>query len=255
MKTIASSLLGVSFLVFCGVMTALPTLRAQSTNVPVPPEAAGMTALFNGKDLTGWDGDPRLWSVKDGAIRGETTRQNSTSANTFLILTNKTFSDFDLRLSFRCNAANNSGVQYRSKHLTTGNPRNKWVMRGYQCEVRNEVKLPDVTGFVYDEGGTRNRICLTGDLATYEDGKKNVKSTLLDQDGFKKLFKLNEWNELAIIAKSNHLQHYLNGQLITDFTDNDPKLALLDGLMGLQLHTGNPMWAEFKNIRIAELKK
>ena len=54
-------------------------LNAFATGVPeaAPPESANMRSIFNGKDLTGWSGDPRLWSVKDGAIRGETTAEKS----------------------------------------------------------------------------------------------------------------------------------------------------------------------------------
>ena len=57
-----------------------------------------------------------------------------------------------------------------------------------------------------------------------------------------------------IIAKGNHIQHYLNNRLILDFTDNDPQLALREGILALQLHAGKPMWAEFKNIRIKEIE-
>src|SRR5437773_2333692 len=62
--------------------------------------------LFNGKDLTGWNGDPRFWSVKDGAITGETTAQNQAKQNTFLIWTNETVSDFELRLAYKIVANN-----------------------------------------------------------------------------------------------------------------------------------------------------
>src|SRR6266478_10061289 len=60
----------------------------------------GFTSIFNGKDLTGWTGDSRLWSVKDGAITGQTTPENPAKGNTFLIWTNGTVSDFELRCSF-----------------------------------------------------------------------------------------------------------------------------------------------------------
>jgi hypothetical protein len=59
---------------------------------------------------------------------------------------------------------------------------------------------------------------------------------------------------VVIIGQGNHIQHYLNGQLVLDFTDNDPALALREGILALQLHAGKPMWAEFKNIRLKELK-
>lgn len=218
-----------------------------------PPEPAGMKSIFNGKDLTGWDGDPRLWSVKDGAIRGETTPETKANGNTFLIWKDGTTKDFELRLSFRCNATNNSGIQYRSKHVTEGNPRNKWVVRGYQHEIRNETKLPSVAGFIYGEGIGRGRICLVGEKAVWgKDGKK-VTETLIDQAGFEKLFKLNDWNDVIIIARGNHIRHYLNNMLILDFTDNSD-MALREGILAVQLHAGAPMWVEFKNIRIKDLE-
>jgi hypothetical protein len=232
---------------------ACHTFAADGPQV-APPESAGMKRLFNGKDLTGWDGDPRLWSVKDGALRGETTAENPANGNTFIICQDCVMKDFELRLSFRCNAANNSGIQYRSRHITEGKVRNKWVVRGYQHEIRNELKLPSVAGFIYDEGGKRGRICLVGEKATWgENGKKKVTATLLDEQEFRKLFKLNDWNDVVIIARGTHIQHYLNNRLILDFTD-DPRLALREGILALQLHAGAPMWAEFKDIRIKEIK-
>ncbi len=242
MLRVSLTLLALSFTGSLVAAEAAPT---------VPPEPAGMRVLFNGEDLTGWDGDPRLWSVKDGVIHGETTAENVAMGNTFLILKDEVLKDFDLRLSFRCNAANNSGIQYRSKHITDDKVRNKWVVRGYQHEIRNEVKFPNTSGFIYDEGGKRSRICLVGEVATWEtDGKKVIKSDLIDQAGFEELFKLDDWNDVVIIARGNRILHYLNGRLILDFTDNDPALALTEGVLALQLHAGKPMWAEFKNIRL-----
>lgn len=234
------------------VSSLLVTASAQTT---VPPEVDGAKQLFNGKDLAGWNGDPRLWSVKDGVIHGETTAENVAKGNTFLIWKDGAVKDFDLRLSFRCNATNNSGIQYRSKHITEGKVGNEWVVRGYQHELRNESKFPNTSAFIYDEGGKRGRICLVGEEATWEaDGKKVKRSDLIDQAGFEKLFKLDDWNEVAIIAQGKQVRHYLNGRLVLDFTDNHPELALSEGVLALQLHAGKPMWAEFKNIRLRELK-
>jgi hypothetical protein len=220
--------------------------------VTVPPEPANMRSLFNGTDLQGWDGDPTLWSVKNGSLHGETTAENPAMGNTFIIWKDGTVKDFDLRLSFRCTNTNNSGIQYRSKHITDGNVKNKWVVRGYQHELRNETKLPSVAGFIYDEGGKRGRICLVGERATWDQDGKKVLAKLIEQDEYAKLFKLDDWNDVAILAKGNHIQHYLNGTLILDFTDNEPQLALKEGILALQLHAGQPMWVEFKNIRLKE---
>lgn len=237
---------GLMFLALC---TASTVFAADA-----PPEPAGMTPLFNGKDLTGWDGDPRLWSVKDGVIHGETTDKNKADGNTFLIWKDGKPKDFELRLSFRCTNTNNSGIQYRSKHITD-KVKNKWVVRGYQHELRNEIKFPNTSSFIYDEGGRRGRICLVGEVATWEkDGKKilNKDKPLIDQAAFEKLMKLDDWNDVVIIAKGNTIKHYLNGKQILEFTDNHPELALKEGVIALQLHAGKPMWAEFKNIRLKQ---
>ena len=234
------------------LMFALPA-RADHHAKPVPPETGSYQVIFNGKDLSGWDGDDRLWSVKDGVIHGETTAENAANGNTFLIWKDGELKDFDLRLSFRCTASNNSGIQYRSKHITEGKVRNKWVVRGYQHEIRNEEDFPNVPGFIYDEGGKRGRVCMVGEQATWTaDGKKVAKEKLITPAEFKELMKVDEWNDVVIIAKGKHIQHYLNGRLIMDFTDDDEH-ALLEGILALQLHAGKPMWAEFKDIRIKQL--
>jgi len=215
--------------------------------------AEGTIELFNGRDLTGWDGDPELWSVRDGVIHGETTAEHPANGNTFLIWKGGVLKDFELRLSFRCTDSNNSGIQYRSKHIETPQAKNKWVVRGYQHELRNEAKLPNVAGFIYDEGGKRGRICLAGEKATWENGGKKVTGQCINEDEFAKLFKLNDWNDVVIRAEGNRIRHYLNGRLTLDFTDTDPQLALSEGILALQLHAGKPMWAEFRNLKLRQL--
>lgn len=219
---------------------------------PLAAEEEGFESLFNGEDLTGWDGDERLWKVTDGIIHGETTKELVANGNTFLIWQGGDVGDFELRLSFRCSTTNNSGIQYRSKHITE-KARNKWVVRGYQHEIRNENKVPNVPGFIYDEGGKRKRICLAGEKAEWnEDGKKAI-AELLSAEQIKSLVKIDDWNDVRIVAKGNHIQHYLNGELFLDFTDNHPK-ALSEGVIALQLHGGKPMWAEFRNIRLKKIE-
>ncbi|TWU56964.1 hypothetical protein Poly51_28840 [Rubripirellula tenax] len=238
------------------LLAALSTFsatRAEDLVMTAPAETSDMTSLFNGTDLEGWSGDPRLWSVKDGVIHGETTPENAAAGNTFLIWKDP-IDDFEVRLSFRCNAINNSGIMYRSEHVTKG-VKNEWVLKGYQYEGRNEEDFPNVPGFIYDERGTRGRICVVGEVAEWnEDGKKVLRDDLMDQAAFKELMKIDGWNDVIIRAKGNHIQHYLNGKLLLDFTDNHPEKAFSKGLFGVQLHAGKPMWAEFKDIRIKSLK-
>jgi hypothetical protein len=239
-------------------LLTLPAFAADA--VKAPAESDDIKSIFNGTDLTGWDGDSRLWSVKDGVIHGETTDAVKANGNTFLIWKSGRLKDFELRLSFRCNATNNSGIQYRSKHITDGKVRNEWVVRGYQHEIRNENTLPSVSGFIYDEGGLtggRGRTCLVGEKAEWiadgKKGSKKVTGTLITADEYAKLFKVDEWNDVIIIAKGRHIQHYMNGRLVLDFQDAE-KNALLEGILALQLHAGKPMFAEFKNIRVKHSK-
>jgi hypothetical protein len=243
-------------LLFIGLLAAATgsaTAIAQDDAQSPPPEPADMQVLFNGESLQGWDGDPRLWSVRDGAIHGETTAEEKANGNTFLIWQGGKLDDFDLRLSFRCTAVNNSGIQYRSRHITEGKPRNPWVVRGYQHEIRNEEKMPNVPGFIYDEGGRRGRICLAGEKAVWTEDGKEVTGQLIDQQAFAELMRVDDWNDVVIRAEGNRIRHYLNGQLILDFTDEHPELALEEGVLALQLHAGRPMWAEFKNIRLKKM--
>lgn len=248
--TISTFLRLFGLLVCSAFATGLAIARGEAP----PAEPADKQHLFDGKDLNGWDGDPRLWSVRDGVIHGETTQKNAASGNTFLIWKGGVVRDFDLRLSFRCGATANSGIQYRSKRITDATATNNWVVRGYQHEIRNGENLPDVSGFIYDEGGTRKRLCQVGERATWEgEVGKTVTATLIDGEDFKQLMKVNDWNDVVIRAEGNRIRHYLNGRLILDFTDNHPSLALSQGVLALQLHSGKPMWVEYRNIRLKAL--
>jgi hypothetical protein len=225
-----------------------------ATAVAEPP-AAPATAwreLFNGRDLDGWNGDERMWSVRDGVIHGETTPEVKAAGNTFLIRKDLVLRDFELKLSFRVSSINNSGIQYRSRHITEGKTANAWVVRGYQHEVRNGTKFPDVAGFIYDEGGKRGRICLVGEQAEWVDGAKKVSGQLIDQEGYAKLFRADDWNDVRIVAEGPRLRHYMNGTLTLDFTDA-PDLGSREGILALQLHGGAPMWVDFRDIQVRDL--
>ena len=241
-----------SLAVFGLACCCLGPISGRAAEPAVAEPATGWRTLFNGADLDGWDGDPKLWSVRDGVIHGETTPEQKANGNTFLIAQDLLLEDFELELSFRCNATNNSGIQYRSKHITEGTPKNPWVVRGYQHEIRNENNLPNVSGFIYDEGGKRGRICAVGERAEWTDAGKVVTGELIDQAGFEKLFRLDDWNDVRIVAEGNRLRHFLNGTLILDFTD-DYALARRTGILALQLHAGAPMWAEYRAIRVRPL--
>ncbi len=248
MKRNLNACLLLSALCFAGASTSSYATEPSVSTSSI--ESSESLSLFNGSDLTGWDGDPEFWKVHDGVIRGETTPENPAKGNTFLIWKGGDLTDFELELEFRCTVDNNSGIQYRSKHINDGSAGNAWVVRGYQHELRNEKTFPNVSGFIYDEGGKRGRICLAGEKASWETDGKKVHDQLIDQEAYSELFKVDDWNTVKIVAKGNHFQHFMNGTLVLDFTDNEPNLALSSGIIALQLHAGKPMWAEFRNIRL-----
>ena len=240
---------GLVAIVFC-----TPLFAADGPSPAAPPESSDMKPLFNGKDLSGWEGDMRLWSWQDGVVRGQTTKENVAKGNTFLIYRGAELGDFELRLSFKI-AGGNSGVQYRAKHQDyKEGDENKWVIAGYQPQGED---TPGKVGFLYHERG-RGYLCSVGEkVEVGEDGKPKVIGKLGDKDEIGKTYKKSDWNDYVIIAKGNHIQHYLNGWQTVDIVDNDPnkeKGAALKGLLALQIHAGPPMTVEFKNVRLKELK-
>jgi hypothetical protein len=212
--------------------------------------------LFNGEDLNGWDGDPRLWSVRDGVIHGETTPEKPARGNTFLIWRGGKLRDFELKLKFRIRNGN-SGVQYRSKEV------DKWVVSGYQAEVDNN---PGHVGFLYHEKGRGSLVNVGDFIVIDENGKKEVVSKVSDVDELVEAgyYKEKDWNEYRIIAQGNHLVHFLNGHQTMELIDNDKvtnpndpkdrKGAAREGLLALQIHQGPPMVVQFKDIQIKNLE-
>lgn len=200
----------------------------------------GFSPIFNGHDLTGWDGDPRFWTVSDGTIRGETSLDRLPLTNTFLIWRGGTLKDFELRLKVRIRNGN-SGVQYRSRDL------GQWAISGYQAEVDN---MPGTSGFLYDERG-RKFLALIGEKVEIDaEQKPHVTGRLAEAGELlrQNYFKAQDWNDYRIVAHGNHLEHSVNGHPIIDVLDNDPKGRMLEGLLALQIHVGPPMLVEFKDI-------
>ena len=82
---------------------------------------------------------------------------------------------------------------------------------------------------------------------------REVVSSLGDSDALKAKIKNEDWNECHLIIKGNRLQHYINGVLMSDVTDNDSKNRKNAGMLGVQVHVGPPMKVEYKNIELKTL--
>lgn len=213
----------------------------------------GFISLFNGKDLSGWRGNPDLWSVKDGVITGITKADPKLTHNTFLVYTNREFSDFELRLSYRIEKGN-SGIQYRSRVPKDGSfgP----IVHGYQADFEAGKSY---SGILYEEGGRGilakrgEKTILRPDPQDPNKVKIEVVGSVGNSDEIQASIKHEDWNDYVILAKGNHLQHFINGKQTVDVVDEHTAKAAKSGVIALQIHVGPPMVVQFKNLRIKPL--
>ena len=212
---------------------------------------AGFEAIFDGTTLKGWDGDPVFWRVENGAIVGESTTGHPLTQNTFLIWRGGEPKDFELKCEYRLNATN-SGVQFRSVQLPAGGDIGKWVMKGYQADIDY---LNQFTGQIYEERG-RGFLAMRGQAVNVVDGARPQVVGALQQsaDELKALIKSDDWNRIHIIARGNTIIQVLNGAVSSMLVDDDVKNRVMSGLLGVQLHVGEPMRVQFRNLWLKRLE-
>jgi Domain of Unknown Function (DUF1080) len=202
------------------------TLALAAFLLSVPAFAAEPKPLFNGKDLTGWEGDTdKTWRVEDGAIVGGSL-DTVVPRNEFLCTT-RIYGDFELKLKFKLLGDKdkaNAGVQFRTRRI----PKHHEVS-GYQADIG-----AGYWGALYDES-RRNKI-LAAPKA--EDAVKAVK--------------VGEWNEYTIRAEGPRIQLWLNGTKTVDYTEADAKIEAT-GVIALQVHGGAKSKVMYKDITIEEL--
>jgi hypothetical protein len=228
---------------------------AAKTAIPAAG-ADGWISLFNGKDLTGWDGLQGYWSVVDGAIQCAETKENSKQTNLILLCSKdnpEKFTDYEIRYSFKwITPGGNSGLQIRGK---IDNPKMLHV-GGYQADIDAENGY---TGIIYDEGGVaggRGIMSKRGEKTVW-DAENKRSATPLDQtsDEIKaKIKPTGEWNDVVVVVDGNRITYSINGQVTTEMTDNSPK-ARKDGVIGFQMHGGHTMTLQFKDVKIKLLDK
>lgn len=226
----------------CSLITIIATtLIAQQARSLPADEPSAFQDLFNGKDLTGWQGRESLWSVQDGTIVGQTTADAPIKANTFLVWQGGEVTDFEFHCKVRFDQVN-SGVQYRSALVDQPN----LALMGYQADLHPRANY---MGMMYGEKTGRGIIATGGQRVVIPaKGKPSVVDQLVPL----KNPIATEWNELRIIAVGNRMIHQINGTTTVDVTDNHPD-ARLSGLLGLQLHKGVAMKAEFRDLRLRKL--
>lgn len=242
----------------CFLLTALCLVAgsAQAADKAEIPAAGadGWITLYNGKDLTGWEGLEGYWSVVDGAIQATETKEKSKQTNLILLCSKdnpEKFANFELRYSWKMVTKDgNSGVQFRGK---IDNPKMLHV-GGYQADIDAGNGY---TGIIYDEGGVaggRGIMSKRGENTVWDADNKRSATPLDKNDAeIKKAIKpVGEWNEVVLIANGPKITYSINGQVTTEMTDNSPK-ACKDGVIGLQMHGGFTMTIQFKDFKIKML--
>jgi len=210
----------------------------------------GFSSIFDGKTLSGWEGNPRYWRVEDGHMVGEITPETVIKSNTFIIWRDGAPADFELKVDYRITAGGNSGINYRSIVVPDAvTPENKFAMRGYQCDIDGKNSY---TGNNYEEKG-RLFLAVRGQVTHVTGTRKPiVLSTLGENSELAKLLS-SDWNSVHLIVRGNVLMHSINGHLMSITIDDDVTNRTLKGLIGVQVHVGPPMKVEYRGWRIKNL--
>ena len=177
--------------------------------------------LFDGESLSGWSGDEKFWRVEDGAIIGQTTKDNPTDKNTFLIWQGGELSDFELRFKYKMDAGN-SGVQIRSQIIEG------FRVKGYQADFDAKNSY---TGIFYDEGGRGILVKRCKKVTINEQGKRTESAGDVDEATYLAGLKENDWNEVVVTARGNKLTHSINGNVSAVLVDDQKDQAESSGIL------------------------
>jgi hypothetical protein len=256
------------------LLQAKPNIAGIRDGVFIQPDPldfadhTGFTSLFDGKTMAGWDGMPGVWSIEEGVIVGQSTKEHN-AGNSFLVYKNMTAHDFDLKIEIKAEWGGGSGVQYRSSTgippgRTAGrgeaslNPR--WVMIGPQADFWFPVNASakEYTGQLYSQNTSRGIIAWRGQVVQVPspDSPPNIPrlvGTIGDRAALGAFVKDGDWNQYEVIARGSTIIQILNGQLMSVMVDDDPASSNnVSGLFGLQIE-GIPCKVSFRNIWVRKL--
>jgi hypothetical protein len=236
----------------------------------------GFTQIFDGKTLAGWDGDPAIWRIENGAIVGESTSLTVRPPNTYISYhgsgssdPNAIAHDFDLKLEVKVEHGGGTGIQYRG---TVGQPwirarpgqplpRPAWLMTGPQADFWFPVdpQHEQYSGQFYSENTTLGILTWRGQVTestTTQGGDTTnnaIVGTIGDRSALGGYVRDNGWNQYEIIARGPVMMHILNGQLMAVFIDDDPKSSNnIAGLIGVELE-GTPTKISVRNVWLKKI--
>ena len=180
-------------------------------------------SLFDGKTFAGWEGNLKIFRIEDGAIVGGSMK--TALPNNEFLCTTKRYSDFVLRAKFKVTGERvNAGIQFRSERI----PNNHEVI-GYQADIGQNY-----WGALYDES-RRKKVLISPDAAALD-----------------KVLKRDDWNDYVIRAEGKRIRLSINGYQTVDYTESDESIKQ-SGVICLQIHSGPPSEARYKDIMIEEL--
>jgi hypothetical protein len=181
-------------------------------------------SLFDGKSFQGWEGNRKWWRIEGGALVGGSLKE--AIPNNEFLATERRYTNFVLRLKFKLIGGEqaNAGVQIRSERIP-----NHHEVIGYQGDIGQQY-----WGALYDE--SRRRKILAGPKP----------------EDVAKLARPGEWNDYEIRCEGRRITLKLNGQLTVDYTEPDESIPQ-SGLICLQIHSGPPSEAWYRDITLAEL--
>ncbi len=207
-----------------------------------PATIGSVVRPFNGTNLDGWEGDTSYWSVKDGVIFGQTTSANPLLQSSYLVWKGGVLRDFELRLEYRIRGGN-SGVHVRSSGSAPH------AVQGLQADIEDG---PNWTGCLFEHGG-RGILAMRGQFATWFDNNVMRATEFADSDQLNGVVRPEQWNQYTIRAIGNRVDLELNGYPMCTFLDRDLAKFTPQGLLALQLHEGDPMQVEFRNLELRTL--
>lgn len=226
----------------CAVITlvllvAFPLLASSAD------EETGFVAMFNGKDLSGWEGKPGGWYVEDGALTAESTKENPCEKHHYLYWTGGEPADFILRFDYKITGeGGNSGVQFRSEK------RPDYDAWGYQADIETSGQWTGCL-FQHDRGG----VVMRGNKAKISAQGEKEESAFAAPETLQACVNANDWNAYEISAEGNHITLSINGHRMCEVHDDDATYSRKKGFIALQMHPGPPMKIQFRNLRIKEL--
>ncbi|MFP6582802.1 MAG: DUF1080 domain-containing protein [Candidatus Hydrogenedentota bacterium] len=210
--------------------------------------AQDFAPIFDGKTLDGWKAaDMSFWSIEDGAITAKITDEKPTDRNHYLVYQGGELGDFELKLQHRIISKQsvNGGFQFRSEMFDGDIPDD---CRGYQVDNNTQT---DWLVRLYDEFG-RHTLAWRGEKTVFNSTGEATTTKIESAQGTPH-FRLHNWHEYHVICKGNQITLHIDGKLVAQVIDNDPKQLDLTGILALQLHSGPPMTVQFKDIRLKKL--